>query len=87
MIGGSFFVLSIFVSSLQTDFYLFLLFYAIFGGFGYGLIYMLPLKNSYAFFPNHKGLVGGIVMASYSFGAIGWTLFTAHYVNPENEKP
>ena len=76
IIGGFIYVCSILASTYMTDFYLFFLFYAVLGGFGYGIIYMLPVKNAYNFFPNNKGLAGGIILASYSFGAIGWSFLS-----------
>ena len=87
MIGGSLFVCSIILSGYMTNFYLFLLFYSILAGAGYGIVYMLPLKNAWQFFPNKKGMIGGIILASHSFGAIGWSFFTANLINPNNEMP
>jgi OFA family oxalate/formate antiporter-like MFS transporter len=87
LIGGVLFVLSILASSYTEHFIHFIIFYAILGGFGYGIIYILPLKNAYAFYPHKKGMVGGIILASYSFAAIGWTLLSVSIVNPENDVP
>ena len=86
-IGGSIFVGSIMISAYMVNFYLFLLFYSLFAGIGYGIMYMLPLKNAWQFFPDNKGMVGGIILASHSFGAIGWSFFTANLINPNNEMP
>ncbi len=86
-IGGSIFVISIIISKYMVNFYLFLLFYSICAGIGYGIIYILPLKNAWLFFPNRKGMVGGIILSSHSFAAIGWSFFTVHLINPENEIP
>jgi MFS family permease len=87
LLGGSIFVVSIFISSFMQDFYWFLLFYAVLTGIGYGIIYMLPLKSAWSFFPGRKGTIGGLILASHSFGAIGWSFFTATYINPYNEAP
>ncbi len=87
LFGGGLFVGSLLASSYMTDFYLFLLFYGILTGLGYGLIYMLPLKMAWSFFPNKKGTIGGLILASHSFGAIGWSFFTATSINPMNEAP
>ena len=87
MIGGSIFIVSILISSFITSFYLFLIFYAVLTGIGYGIIYMLPLKSAWSFFPERKGMVGGLILASHSFGAIGWSFFTAKIINPNNEAP
>jgi MFS family permease len=69
----------------MTNYVAFILLYAVFGGIGYGLIYMLPVKIAYSYFPNNKGLVGGIIMASYSLGAIMWSIVAGEIVNPDNE--
>jgi len=87
LLGGSIFVLSILVSSYMTDFYYFLLFYAVLTGVGYGLVYFLPLKSAWSFFPTKKGTIGGLILASHSFGAIGWSFYTATSINPLNEAP
>jgi len=87
LIGGSIFVVSILISSFMRDFYWFLLFYAVLTGIGYGIVYMLPLKSAWSFFPGKKGTIGGLILASHSFGAIGWSFFTATYINPLNEAP
>jgi hypothetical protein len=71
----------------MTDFYYFLLFYAVLTGLGYGIVYMLPLKSAWSFFPGKKGTIGGLILASHSFGAIGWSFFTATSINPLNEAP
>ena len=87
LFGGSIFVLSILISSFMTDFYYFLLFYAVLTGVGYGIIYFLPLKSAWSFFPTKKGTIGGLILASHSFGAIGWSFYTASSINPLNEAP
>jgi MFS family permease len=86
-LGGTLFVFSILASSFMTNFYFFLLFYAVLTGIGYGIVYMLPLKSAWSFFPGKKGTIGGLILASHSFGAIGWSFFTATYINPNNEAP
>jgi MFS family permease len=72
LVGGIIYVLAIYLSSLTTNYYLFLLSYAVVGGIGYGIIYMLPLKNAYLFFPKKKGLVGGMILSCASAGAMVW---------------
>lgn len=85
LIGGSFFVFAIFVSTFIKNYYFFLFMYAIVGGFGYGIVYILPLKSAYSYFPNKKGLVGGIILSCYGFAGIGWSFLCAFLVNPHNE--
>lgn len=86
-IGGLIFVISVMISAYMINFYLFLLFYAVFAGIGYGIMYMLPLKQAWLFFPNRKGMIGGIILASHSFAAIGWSFLCANLINPNNEMP
>lgn len=86
-IGGLIYVGAIAISSYITNFYIFVLFYSILAGIGYGIIYILPLKNAWLFFPNNKGMVGGIILASHSFAAIGWTFLTTSIINPDNDMP
>lgn len=86
-VGGTIFAVSIMVSTYMTNLYLFVVFYAIASGVGYGIIYMLPLKNAWLFFPTKKGMIGGIILSSHSFAAIGWTFFTSTMINPDNEIP
>ena len=86
-IGGTVFVVSFMISRYMENFYMFLLFYSIIAGIGYGIIYILPLKNAWLFFPDKKGMVGGIILSSHSFAAIGWSFFTVYLINPDNEIP
>jgi hypothetical protein len=86
-LGGTIFAISILISTYMTNLYLFILFYSLISGIGYGIIYMLPLKNAWLFFPNNKGMIGGIILSSHSFAAIGWTFLTAYTINPYNDMP
>ena len=86
-IGGTIFAIAIMTSTFMTNLYLFVLFYAVISGVGYGIIYILPLKNAWLFFPTKKGMIGGIILSSHSFAAIGWTFFTSTMINPNNDIP
>ena len=86
-IGGTIFAIAILTSTFMTNLYLFVLFYAVISGVGYGIIYILPLKNAWLFFPTKKGMIGGIILSSHSFAAIGWTFFTSTMINPNNDIP
>lgn len=54
---------------------------------GVGITYMLPVKNAWLFYPKKKGMVSGIILSCYSFGAIIWSFFTTYLVNPNNTLP
>lgn len=87
LIGSFLIVFSIFFSSYATNFSTFVLFFSFFVGFGYGILYMLTLKTAWQYFPKRKGMIGGIVLSCYSFGAIAWSFLTALLANPNNDPP
>ena len=64
-----------------------MLFYAVLIGFSFGLLYILPLKLAYAYFPDKKGLAGGLILAAGSIGSILWSFITVELVNPNNVIP
>jgi len=84
--GCSLFAFSLVISSFATNYFMFVLLYAVVPGFGYGLLYMVPLKCGWNFFPAKKGLVSGLVLCGYSSASIFFTLFTKWLVNPTNEQ-
>ena len=62
-------MLMIFGSSYVTSFWPFFILYS--GGFGIfnGISYGIPIYNSWKHFPDHKGLVTGIVLCGFGFGS------------------
>jgi MFS family permease len=86
-IGGSAVVLPLFVCSYSQNYYLFIFMYAVVLGFGFGVLYMVSLRNAWQFFPNKKGMLSGLIMSFYSVGAIVWVLITKSIANPNNLKP
>ena len=75
----------IIAASYMTNFGLFFFFYSCVLGFGFGLIYMLPIRNAWMFFPEKKGMVSGVILSCYSLGAIAWSFLTTYLANPTNE--
>ena len=55
-----------------TDYYTVLLFIGIIGGAGIGFAYVVPLAVGIRWFPNKKGLITGIAVAGFGFGALIW---------------
>lgn len=86
-IGGLLMFLSLFSCSYVTNASLFIFLYAVVMGLSFGLLYMPGLKNSWQYFPSKKGLISGIVISSFSVGAIFWTLLTKAVANPNDELP
>ena len=79
--------LSLYSCSYVTNASLFIFLYAVVMGMSLGLLYMPGLKNAWQYFPSKKGLISGIILSSYSVGAILWTLFTKAVANPNDESP
>jgi MFS family permease len=87
MIGGLCICLPLFVCSYTTNFYLFVILYSVVIGLGFGLLYMLSVRNAWQFFPSKKGMISGSIMSCYSVGAIFWILLSKQVANPNNIKP
>lgn len=68
---GSGYILSSFVGA---SFPLKLLFIGILGGAGIGLAYVVPIAVGVKWFPDKKGLVSGLAVAGFGFGAFIWIL-------------
>lgn len=54
------------------SFLLHLLFIGVVGGSGIGLAYVVPIAVSMRWFPDKKGLITGLAVAGFGFGAMGW---------------
>lgn len=97
MLGGCLIGLTTaFGSSFVKNFWAFLGLYAC----GFGLCnafavrsvsklvqYIVPIYNSWKYFPDNKGLAGGIVLAGFGFGPFVFNFISTALVNPNNLKP
>lgn len=70
-IGGFIFAFAVFACSFTENFWIFMLFYSFVLGLGFGLLYMLPIRNAWLFYPHKKGMISGIILCAKSFGSIG----------------
>ncbi len=55
-----------------TNFWLLLLFIGIIGGAGIGIGYVVPIAVGMRWFPDKKGMITGLAVAGFGFGAMGW---------------
>ncbi len=55
-----------------THFWTVLIGVGIIGGAGIGLAYVVPIAVGMRWFPDHKGLITGLAVAGFGFGALGW---------------
>jgi len=51
------------------------------------MCYFVPLVCGWEYFPHRKGLVTGIVISAYGFGAFGFGLIAVDIVNPTHANP
>jgi OFA family oxalate/formate antiporter-like MFS transporter len=62
-----------------TDFYLLTLLIGLIGGAGIGLGYVVPIAVGMNWFPDKKGLITGLAVAGFGFGAMGWIKFAGSW--------
>jgi OFA family oxalate/formate antiporter-like MFS transporter len=75
LLGGILLGLGYILSSfVGASFPLKLIFIGILGGAGIGLAYVVPIAVGVKWFPDKKGLVSGLAVAGFGFGALIWIL-------------
>ncbi len=55
-----------------TNFWIVLFGIGFIGGAGIGLAYVVPIAVGMRWFPDHKGMITGLAVAGFGFGALGW---------------
>ena len=55
-----------------TTFWIVLIGVGLIGGAGIGLAYVVPIAVGMRWFPDHKGMITGLAVAGFGFGALGW---------------
>ena len=73
--------------TIKVTYWVFLVTYGVMYGVGAGLAYIGPLYSVIRWFPAHKGLVSGIIVAGYGGGALVFNFVQTEYLNPENYSP
>ncbi|WP_406830251.1 OFA family MFS transporter [Pedococcus sp. KACC 23699] len=70
--GGVIYSVGVLLASLATgsSFWLLVLGYGIIGGFGLGMAYIVPIAMLQKWFPDKPGLITGIAVAGFGFGAV-----------------
>ncbi len=51
------------------------------GGAGIGLAYVVPISVGMAWFPDKKGMITGLAVAGFGFGAMGWVKLAGAWGN------
>lgn len=69
-IGGLMFGAGMIISGLAASFALLMVGYGLLCGLGMGMVYGCTVSNSVKFFPDRKGLAGGLTTASYGISSV-----------------
>ena len=75
------------MASVMTNFWAFIFFYAVVFPFGIGMVYWPPIMCGWEWFPENKGLVSGLVIGGFGFGAFIFGFVTTAIAIPDDEKP
>ncbi len=62
-----------------TSYPVLLVFIGIVGGAGIGLGYVVPIAVGMRWFPDKKGMITGLAVAGFGFGAMGWVKFASDW--------
>jgi MFS transporter, OFA family, oxalate/formate antiporter len=74
-LGAGYILAGLFGRSFITQ----LLFIGIMGGAGIGIAYVVPIAVSMKWFPDKKGLISGLAVAGFGFGATIWVKFAGSW--------
>lgn len=86
LIGMTMVIGSILLSSLTQNFYLFMFLFGAIQGIGASVLYVLPIKICWEYFPNRKGVVSGVIIGMFGLGGFSFNLISSHLINPEGVK-
>jgi OFA family oxalate/formate antiporter-like MFS transporter len=64
-----------------TNFWVVLFGVGLVGGSGIGLAYVVPIAVGMRWFPDHKGMITGVAVAGFGFGALGWVKLAGEWGN------
>ena len=70
LVGGIMFGLGMFLSGFATSIFSLLLSYGILAGLGLGMVYGTTISTAVKFFPDKKGMAGGIITAFYGLSSV-----------------
>lgn len=85
LLGSVISMLSIFIASQMQSWTWFVFFYGGIFPIGIGLLYWTPIICAWEWFPERKGMISGIIIGAFGFGAFLFGFITTEIVNPEDE--
>jgi OFA family oxalate/formate antiporter-like MFS transporter len=90
LLGGALYSAGTMLSALATDrsmFWLLLLSYGILGGLGLGIAYIVPVAMLQKWYPDHRGLITGVAVGGFGFGAVLASPLAQHLVDAYRPMP
>ena len=78
---------SILAATYMKTFWGFALFYTVGFPLGIGFVYWTPTMCGWEWFPKNKGLISGLTLGGFGFGAFIFGFITTAIANPNNLKP
>ena len=69
----------------EDQFLGFSIFYCLGWAFNQAMAYMVPIHHCWLWWPNNPGLVSGIILGGFGFGALIFDNVFTHIINPSNE--
>ena len=64
----------------------FFIFYGMLFPIGIGMVYWTPIICAWEWFPERKGLISGLIIGAFGFGAFLFGFYSTSIANPENAK-
>ncbi len=82
--GGIMFGGGIFVAGFASNVMWLIIWYGVVFGLGMGFVYSCTIGNTVKFFPDKKGMVGGLTTMAYGLGSVILAPIAAEMVKPES---
>ena len=76
----------IFCSTFMHDFWAFVMLFGVWYGIGCSLMYLVPIKWGWQYFPNYKPIVNGVVIGAFGLGSFIFNIVSTALINPDNIK-
>jgi len=83
--GAALMVLGVFLASIVRSWWLFVGCYSGIFSMGAGLIYWTPVICGWEWFPKRRGLISGLIIGAFGFGAFIFGFISTALVNPGNK--
>ena len=85
-LGATIMLSAILIASYIKSWWGFVICYGAMFPLGIGIVYWTPIICAWEWFPERKGLVGGLIISAFGFGAFFFGFYSTWIVNPEDAK-